>query len=123
MITIDHVADLPGEIHLEIAAPLTVADIERVETVFRERTPGGPKLRLLMIVDSIGLSGPRALWEDLKLTPHLRDIERTAVLTDLNWYGTLAQVAGTLLPGIEIKHFEPGQRDAALAWLRSPPAR
>jgi hypothetical protein len=72
-----------------------------------------------MIVHSVGLASPRALWEDLKLAPHLRQVGRTAVLTDLNWYGTLSQISGTLLPGIEIKHFQPGDRTAALSWLRT----
>ncbi|WP_176219196.1 STAS/SEC14 domain-containing protein [Planktotalea arctica] len=47
----------------------------------------------------------------------LTRLDKCAVLSDENWLRKAAAVDGALFPGLEIKSFEPDERDAAEAWL------
>lgn len=47
----------------------------------------------------------------------LTRFDKCAVLSDENWLRKAAAVEGALFPGLEIKSFEPDERDAAEAWL------
>lgn len=40
-----------------------------------------------------------------------------AVIADTSWIRTLSEIEGALIPGFEIKSFEPGQETAAEEWL------
>jgi stage II sporulation SpoAA-like protein len=58
-----------------------------------------------------------ALWDDLKVgLGHLRQWERIAVVTDLEWIGNALKVFGFLKPG-EVQVFPLGDADRARAWI------
>jgi len=79
---------------------------------------GTPALgRMLVVVESIGLPKPKALWEDLKLAPLITHIRRVALITDIKWYAHLSEISGALWPRLTIKHFEPTEAAAARKWL------
>jgi hypothetical protein len=75
----------------------------------------------LVVVDSIGVLGPKALWEDLRLTPLITHMRWVALVTDREWYAHLSEGLGALWPGLTIKHFEPADAGAALTWLAGQP--
>ncbi|MCG6883408.1 MAG: STAS/SEC14 domain-containing protein [Silicimonas sp.] len=52
-----------------------------------------------------------------QLLTSLSKIGRVAVVADQSWLRTAAEVEGALIPGLEIRAFEPGQEKAAEAWL------
>ena len=52
-----------------------------------------------------------------KLFGLLGKIDRCAVLTDIPWLRTAAEVEGALIPGMDIKAFELDEVDAAEGWL------
>ena len=119
MISVDLTA--PDHVEISVAAPLTVADLTEAGTALR-RVAGTPALRrVLVVVESIGVPRPRALWEDLKLAPLITHIRWTALVTDIEWYAHLAEISGALWPGLTIKHFEPADAAAARAWLVAQP--
>ena len=49
----------------------------------------------------------------------IRHFERIAVVADEQWLRKVSEVKGALLPGLEIKAFEPEQIVEAEAWLDS----
>lgn len=56
------------------------------------------------------------MWE-------LRRFPREAVITDKQWIKTMVQFTSPLLPFVEVKVFEPGEREEAIAWaaeIREP---
>jgi hypothetical protein len=119
MITVD-VGDA-DHVEMVVAAPFTAPDLVSAGDVLR-RLRGTPTLRrVLVVVESIRLPKPDAMWEDLKLTPLIADMRWVAVVTDLEWYGRLSELTGALWPGLTIKHFEPADIAAARAWLASRP--
>jgi hypothetical protein len=115
MITVD---DSPTD-HVEmfVAAPLGVSDITAAGTALRQLV-GRPAIRrMLVVVESIGLPKPEALWEDLKLAPLIIHIRRVALITDIKWYALLSEISGALWPRLTIKHFEPSEAAMAREWL------
>lgn len=106
-------------VELSVAAPLEVRDLAEAGDSLRALS-GTPALRrVLVVVESIGLPEPRAIWEDLKLTPLIADVRWVALITDIGWYARLSELSGALWPGLTIKHFEPGDAAAARTWLTS----
>lgn len=119
MITVDSSAN--DHVEISVAAPFTVADLTEAGVSLRQQV-GTPALRrVLVVVESIGVPRPKALWEDLKLTPLITHMRWVALVTDREWYAHLAEVSGALWPRLTIKHFEPADAGAALAWLAAQP--
>ena len=115
MITVD-VSPI-DHVEMFVAAPLSVSDITDAGTSLRQLV-GTPALgRMLVVVESIGLPKPKALWEDLKLAPLITHIRRVALITDIKWYAHLSEISGALWPRLTIKHFEPTEAAAARKWL------
>jgi hypothetical protein len=52
-----------------------------------------------------------------KMLGLIRRFSRAAVLTDKTWLKTISELEGRLIPGLEIKAFERGDRAAAEQWL------
>ncbi len=61
-----------------------------------------------------------AAWKDVRydlgLLNKLNRFPREALITDKQWMRVLARIASALIPFIEIRTFDPGQTDEALAW-------
>lgn len=56
--------------------------------------------------------------KDLRLgLKHWNRFSKAAVVTDRQWVKKLAEVEGTLLPGLRVKAFPAGEEEAAMAWL------
>ncbi len=115
MITVDGSA--LDHVEISVEAPFTVTDLTEAGAALRQLAETPALRRVLVVVESIGLPKPRALWEDLKLTSLITHIRWVALVTDIEWYAHLSELTGALWPGLTIKHFEPSDADAALAWL------
>ena len=115
MITVD--GSGLNHVEISVAAPFTVADLREAGAALRQLAETPALHRVLVVVESIGMPKPKALWEDLKLTPLITHMRWVALVTDIEWYAHLSELTGALSPGLTIKHFEPSDADAALAWL------
>lgn len=59
-----------------------------------------------------------ALWEDLKFgLPHLKAINKKAVVTDRQWLNRVVEWADMLFPGVEAEPFGLQQKEQAIHWL------
>ena len=117
MITVDGSA--ADHVEISVAAPFTVADLSEAGAALRQLAETPALRRVLVVVDSIGMPKPKALWEDLKLAPLITHFRWVALVTDIEWYAHLSELTGAVWPGLTIKHFEPSDADAALAWLQT----
>ncbi len=52
-----------------------------------------------------------------KLFGLLKHFDRVAVIAGQSWIRNASEIEGALIPGIDIKAFEPGDEAAAEAWL------
>jgi len=59
-----------------------------------------------------------ALWEDMSFAfPNFRHFTRKAVVSDTRWMETLSKIGDKLCPGIEVRHFSPEEKAAAIKWI------
>lgn len=78
--------------------------------------------RIGLFCDLTGFTGltAEALGKDLRyaLTKfgEYRRFARGAIVTDKHWLGQVSEFAGHFFPHTQIRAFDPGEREAALAW-------
>lgn len=59
-----------------------------------------------------------ALWEDMSFAfPNLKHFTRKAVVSDTQWMEIFSKIGDKLFPGIEVRHFSPAEKDAAIQWI------
>jgi hypothetical protein len=115
---IESMTDLPaGVIGFELNGKLGAADYRDIIIPAIERAAAGGKIRVVIVIDDFdGLSGG-ALWEDLKLAAeHLRSLQRTAIVTDLEWMGHFISLFGWMVHG-DVRRFPSADRADAIAWV------
>ena len=100
---------------IHVKGEVEAEDYEQLRPLIDQITNKFDKVHLLMSVERMDMT-PAAMWEDLKLSSHLGDFGRMALVTDKDWLNNAADLADAL-PGLELRHFEPSQREAALGWL------
>jgi hypothetical protein len=47
-----------------------------------------------------------------------RNFDKEAVVSDKGWLKTWVEIAGSIVPGIEVRHFTSGEKEEAKAWIR-----
>ena len=77
--------------------------------------------RMLYTIHDFEMPTAGALVVELMRLPELFGLlgrfDKCAVLSDTKWLRTVAEFEGILIPGLEIKAFEPHESNAAEAWL------
>jgi hypothetical protein len=77
--------------------------------------------RMLYRIGGFRLPTLGALGIELSRLPSLLRLmgrfDRCAVLADQDWIRAIAELEGKLMPGFEIRGFEPDEEAAAEAWL------
>ncbi|WP_242774624.1 STAS/SEC14 domain-containing protein [Sphingopyxis sp. YF1] len=70
-------------------------------------------------IDGIEIAGLAAhIARATPLLGKLGHFGRVAVVADQAWIRILTRIESAILPHISYRVFEPGQRDAALAWVK-----
>jgi hypothetical protein len=75
-------------------------------------------VRLLLTVDDVGRTEPRAMLESLTTARLLEPIERYALLADAGWIDLVARAGHAVIP-VDGRVFGRYERDEAMAWLTS----
>jgi hypothetical protein len=110
--------EAPQVIAYDIDGKVTTEDVKALHDARREVIEERGAVRLLMDVRDLSGAGPRAVVEDLKLTPeYVKDVERYAVVGDARWQKWLTSAANTVTRG-EARYFEPEEFDRAREWIR-----
>ena len=123
---LEKLTGLPREIDgLKAIGTVTKEDYEKFfEPVVDDARREGRRLRFLYQLgpEFEGFT-PGAAWEDAKLGLRaLRLFEGCAIVTDVGWIRESTRLIGFLMP-CPVRVFGNGERDAAVAWLRSLPER
>lgn len=118
MLTASQIQDT-NIVELYLDGEVEAKDIETARSEVSSTLEDHDKIRLLLVYEELGSMGPKAIWEDTKLeTSIFQNAERMAVVSEKRWIEELSEKLGSST-SMEIENFEPGQRDEALAWLRS----
>ena len=105
-----------AEVHVQ--GPIDAKDYEAMLPTIERMLRDYDQISLLVTVESLGGVTPKAVWEDMKMAKYIDRFERMAVVTDKDWMENVTEVAD-VMPGLELHHFELGEREAALQWLKS----
>jgi hypothetical protein len=90
-----------------------------VRTVQDDLQAGGAHSGRRLLIDVVDVEATKldAVWQDVKHTlDYARLINRMAVIGDERWERWITQAAN-LMPGINVRFFEPDQRLEARSWL------
>ena len=113
--------DAPDDvIALRIAHKISGADLDTIMDRLDRAMAAHDKVHVFVEtsqIDGIELSGlPGYTARALPLLATLNRFGRVAVVADQAWIRAATRVESALLPFISYRVFEPGERDAALAW-------
>lgn len=100
-----------------ISGSVTEADYEALARDIQAQIARGEQVRMLVDYTAFGGVELAALDEDLRMARFIDHFERFAVVSDRRLFGWLTAVADAVM-GLKIRHFEPGDMQAAWAWLR-----
>lgn len=102
-----------------IVAPLTDVDYTVINAVFDAQIAKFGEIRLLiMMIEFEGFSSISALLEDLRTgINYYGKIKKVGFMGRKDWLATATKVGDLLTPGMKLRHFPLGQREAAVAWL------
>lgn len=111
----------PNRVDVELSAVLD-ADMMRVglDDLF-EKSKDVTDGVMMYKIPSFSMPTGGALAVEMMRLPQLFSVighfRRCAVLTDIGWLYTAAEIEGALMPGLSIKSFALDRADAAEAWL------
>jgi hypothetical protein len=108
-----------GVLGFEASGTLAAEDYRDVVLPTVEKALAGGRLRVVIVMRDFGGLTGGALWQDLRMGfEHLRDWEKTALVTDIEWMRHATDLFGWMTPG-ETKTFTLDRRDEAIAWAQA----
>lgn len=111
----------PNRVDIDYSGKLDVEEMKAALDSLAEQTADIENGRMLFRVGSFELPTMGAMAEELSRLPSmlglLRKFDRCALLADQQWLKTVAELEGTVIPGVEIKGFGRDEHAAAEAWL------
>jgi hypothetical protein len=120
---VERLADMPGgTLGFRCAGEMTLDDYRGIMVPIDEVLQADGRLRMLFeIVDGFKAHDPRVFWADLKAdfkltVAHRENVERTAIVTDVDWLRRWMGLAAWMAPG-EAKLFDEGELEAAKSWV------
>lgn len=102
----------------EFSEELSEDDVKRLHSDLRKAIDEYGSVKLYTDVQKLESVTPRAVLEDMKLTPeYVSDVERYAVVGDERWQEWITKL-GDLVTSGQARYFQPGERSKARRWLR-----
>lgn len=118
---LEFVASRPDVIALRVSHRITGADLDAIMDRLEPLLAQHEKVHVFVethAIDSLELAGlPAYIARAMPLLGKLNRFGRVAVVADQAWIRLGTRIESALLPFISYRIFEPGQRDAALAWV------
>lgn len=112
-------------IAMKISGSVTAEDIDKAYKATDEALKSNERVSFFAEVDdSMGFTIEGALkdlWNGIGQLGRLGKYYRAAVVTDKGWIATMARVEGLVFSSIDVRVFEPAERNKALAWASEAP--
>ncbi len=111
----------PNRVDIEVSGKFDRDDMKVALDELLAKTKDIRNGRMLYRVGDFELPTLSAFVVKLSRLPEMfrliRNFDRAAVLADKKWLKTVSAIEGALIPGLEIKGFDPDQEAQAEAWL------
>ncbi|GAB2771027.1 hypothetical protein GCM10027275_12180 [Rhabdobacter roseus] len=100
-----------------VTGKITKADYDYLNPLLEAHKQKYGDLRLYVELHDFQWPDAPALWEDLKMTiKYLGPTTKLAITTETDWIEKIAEGAGAVIPGMEVKAFHLPEREQALVW-------
>ncbi|WP_077297550.1 STAS/SEC14 domain-containing protein [Virgibacillus pantothenticus] len=109
-------APFDNALEIEIQGKVEKEDLHHFEEFFMMKRQEHSKVNILLSIENMEGVSLKGALEDLKMTQHLKDIHKMAVVSDKKWVEMGVKLEG-LLPETELKHFAPEDKSQAQRWL------
>ncbi|WP_116473325.1 SpoIIAA family protein [Zobellella maritima] len=110
-----------NRLDIEFSGKLNSDEMKAALDALVEKTGGVEHGRMLYRIGDFDWPTLGAIGVELSRIPALfrmiRRFDKVAVVAEQDWVRTVSQWEGALIPGLEIKAFEPDQTQQAEAWL------
>jgi hypothetical protein len=94
-------------------------EFDEIVSLMEERLKEHKKLRIYAEIEEFKGMSVNTFMKDLHYSlKHWRDVEREAVVSDKGWLKTWVEIAGSIVPGVEVKHFSFEEVEKAKEWVR-----
>ena len=111
----------PNRVDIEFSGKIDSDQMKVALDDLASQTEGIEHGRMLYRIHDFKLPTLGAIGIELSRLPSMfgliRKFDRCAVLADQNWLKKIGEIEGALIPGLEIKGFDPNEEEAAEAWL------
>ncbi len=110
-----------NRVDLDLAGSIDAEEMDRGLTELLEATEEMTHGRMFYHISGFEMPGLTPIWVKMgrlpKLFGLLAKLDRIAVVCDTPWIRTAAEIEGKVIPGLEIRAFEPHEKDEAEVWL------
>ncbi|MEM9630364.1 MAG: STAS/SEC14 domain-containing protein [Pseudomonadota bacterium] len=117
----------PNRIDLELGGSLDQEAMRKGLDDLIKQSEGISEGLMLYTITDFAMPSAAAISVEFGRLPELfsmvNKFDRCAVLSEVSWLRSAAEIKGMLIPGLEIKAFELNERDAAEAWLSDTSAK
>lgn len=111
---------------MKISGKITADDIEKAYTATRDALKENERVSFFAeINESLAFTAEglvKDLIEGIKHIGSLSKYYRAAIVTDRGWLGALARVEGLVFSSIDVRVFEPAERNKAFSWASEKPS-
>ena len=120
-----HADTPPHVLAFEIDGTVTAPDMDDLYNAVERVTEGTGPVHVCGEIHGIGGLTLDAIGASLKrgvgLLGRIGRVKRYAVVSDVGWIRTVAELEGAVIPGMSVRVWPTAQRDDALAWASEPP--
>ena len=111
----------PNRVDIAFSGKLDSEEMKRALDELIDKTQNIENGRMLYWVGDFQLPTLAAIGVEFARLPSMfgliKKFDRCAVLADQSWVKAISEIEGKLIPGLEIKGFDPDQEAQAEAWL------
>jgi hypothetical protein len=95
-------------------------EFDEIVSLMDERLMEHKKLRVYAEVEEFKGMSVNTFMKDLHYSlRHWRDVEKEAVVSDKGWLKAWVEIAGSIVPGVEVKFFPFEETAKAKEWIRA----
>jgi len=106
-------------IGVKVSGKIERQDMDAMIEVMKKMFEKHERISIYVEIESFGGISLPALVDDLKFAlPNFKKFARKAVVSQIAWMEKWTPIADRLFPSIEVKHFPPEQKAAALKWIQ-----
>lgn len=94
-------------------------EFDEIVSLMEERLREHKKLRVYAEIEEFKGMSVNTFMKDIHYgLRHWRDFDKEAIVSDKGWLKAWVKLAGSIVPGVEVKHFSFDEREEAKEWVR-----